>query len=324
MRLALLVVIAVVVAATVGAVWLVTQPLLRARRPTGVVRVVEPARLEAHVRTIAVELGPRDHTHPGNLDRVATYVAGGFHATGGRVTEQRYTPTTATYRNVIASYGPDDGARIVVGAHYDTAGPLPGADDNASGVAGLLELAVLLGRTRTLPLRVDLVAYTLEEPPFFTTSGMGSWVHAVSLRQAGIAVRAMFSLEMIGYFSDEPASQAVPHPMLRLAYPSRGDFIAVVGRLRDGALVRTTKSAMRGAGDLPVVSINAPGWVPGVDFSDHRSFWAHGYPAVMITDTAFYRNRHYHAASDTPETLDYGRMAKVVRGVYEAVLALSE
>ena len=156
------------------------------------------------------------------------------------------------------------------------------------------------------------------------TPGMGSWVHAAALRQAGVSVRAMVSLEMIGYFTDAPDSQLFPHPVLALVYPSRGNFITVVGRLGDVALVRRTKSAMRGATDLPVVSINAPTAIPGVDFSDHRSYWAHGYPAVMITDTAFYRNRHYHSPGDTPETLDYGRMAKVVRGVYEAVLSLSE
>ena len=319
-----LVVLAVVVAATLAVAWLVTQPLLRVRKPTGDPLAVEPDRLAAHVRTIAVELGPRDHTHPANLDRVAAYVATAFRATGGRVTEQPFTPTSVTYRNVIASYGAGEGPRIVVGAHYDSAGPLPGADDNASGVAALLEVGVLLGRGRTLPRRVDLVAYTLEEPPVFPTPAMGSFVHAASLRQRGVDVRAMLSLEMVGYFTDAPDSQTFPHQILRLVYPSRGNFITVVGRLGDIGLVRRTKSAMRGASDLPVVSINAPVWVPGVDFSDHRSYWAHGYPAVMVTDTAFYRNPHYHAPTDTPDTLDYARMAKVVAGVYEAVLALAE
>jgi Zn-dependent M28 family amino/carboxypeptidase len=134
----------------------------------------------------------------------------------------------------------------------------------------------------------------------------------------------MISLEMIGYFTDAPGSQALPHPALGLVYPSTGNFIAVVGPLGHARLVRRVKRAMQRTTDLPVYSMNAPTSVPGIDFSDHRSYWAHDYPAVMVTDTAFYRNPHYHTASDTPETLDYRRMAKVVEAVHGAVVALSE
>jgi Zn-dependent M28 family amino/carboxypeptidase len=215
------------------------------------------------------------------------------------------------------------GARIVVGAHYDTAGPHPGADDNASGVAGLLELARLLDGA-DLARPVELVGYPLEEPPYFSTSKMGSAVHARSLREQGVAVRAMLSLEMIGYFTDEPNSQALPLSLLRPFYPSEGNFIAVVGRWGWGQrrLVRTVRDGMQDATPLPVHSINAPRLVPGVAFSDHRNYWQAGYDAVMITDTAFYRNPHYHAPSDTPETLDYGRMAQVVDGVRGAIATL--
>jgi hypothetical protein len=211
---------------------------------------------------------------------------------------------------------------VVVGAHYDTAGPLPGADDNASGVAGLLELARALGAAPPEG-RVDLVAYTLEEPPFFMTPRMGSAVHAASLRREGIEVRAMISLEMIGYFTDAPNSQTFPLGILRFFYPRTGNFIAVVGKLGQGSTLRRIKQAMRAASDLPVESINAPTWIPGVDFSDHRSYWMAGYPAAMITDTAFYRNDRYHTVQDTPESLDYSRMAKVVEGVHCAVRALA-
>lgn len=322
-RTTLRLVLGVLLVSVVATVFLATQPLVRARPPTDVQRAVDPARLESHVRTISLEFAPRDHAHPENLDRVAAYIGDRMRTAGARVTEQAYTPIRATYRNVIGSFGPDGGERIVVGAHYDSAEGFPAADDNASGVAGLIELAGLLGETRTLPLRVDLVAYAIEEPPFYKTSAMGSWVHAASLRQRSVRVRAMLSLEMIGYFSDEPGSQELPHPALALLYSSRGNFVAVVGRVGDGALVRRAKSAMRGARDLPVFSMNAPVWIPGIDFSDHRSYWAHGYPAIMITDTAFYRNQRYHTPRDTPDTLDYARMAKVVRGVYQVVLALS-
>ncbi len=152
---------------------------------------------------------------------------------------------------------------------------------------------------------------------------MGSSVHAESLRKQGIRVKAMFSLEMIGCFSDEPDSQRFPATILKALYPSTGNFISVVGRLSDWSLVRTTKAAMRNASPLPVYSINAPTFIPGVDFSDQVNYWHAGYTAVMITDTAFYRNRNYHTAEDTEEKLDYKRMAMVVEGVYAAVAELA-
>lgn len=227
------------------------------------------------------------------------------------------------YRNVIAEFGPETEERIVVGAHYDAYHAFPGADDNASGVAGLLELAGLLAKTN-LPLRVELVAYTLEEPPYFHTPHMGSGVHAESLKRQGVKVRAMISLEMIGYFSDALDSQSFPVSVLRALYPSQGNFISVVGGVGDAMLVRRIKGAMRAGASLPVYSINAPRFVPGIDFSDHLSYWNAGYPAVMITDTAFYRNHNYHTHNDTAEKLDYRRMAMVVEGVAAAVLALAQ
>src|SRR5215212_6638455 len=303
-------------------VWFwVTQPLLSRARPNSE-RTVDPSRLEAHVRKLSIELGPRDASHIENLDRVAAYIKDEFSQTTARVSEQVYHVQGLTYRNVVAYFGPESEERIIVGAHYDTAGPLPGADDNASGVAGVIELARLLGRQQP-PLRVELVAFSLEEPPYYRTTGMGSSVHAESLRNQNVQVRAMFSLEMIGCFSDTPNSQFFPVGVLSAFYPSRGNFIAVVSRMSDGLLVRRTKSAMRNAAPLPVYSINAPRSVPGVDFSDQLNYWQAGYSAVMITDTAFYRNRNYHTAQDTAEKLDYKRMAMVVEGVYAAVTELA-
>src|SRR5438046_1985075 len=147
--------------------------------------------------------------------------------------------------------------------------------------------------------------------------------HAAALRREGVAVRAMIALEMIGYFSDAPGSQRLPHLLLRVVYPSTGNFVAVIGRLGEAQLARRVKRAMQDATDLDVYSMNAPAWIPGIDFSDHRSYWAQGYPAVMVTDTAFYRNARYHTPRDTPDTLDYRRMADVVRGVHRAVLTLA-
>jgi hypothetical protein len=283
---------------------------------------VDPARLEAHVRALAETFSPRDEVHPENLDRAAAYISQQFQEVGGEVEDQPFEMHGTVYRNVIAHFGPRTRERIVVGAHYDAAGPFPGADDNASGVAGLIELAGLLAKS---PLRtqVELVAFTLEEPPRFASGAMGSAVHAASLKKQGVPVRAMIALEMIGYFTDAPGSQQYPLPVLRLFYPSRGNFIGVVGKLGQGALVRRVKKAMRRTAPLPVESISAPPSLPGVDLSDHRNYWAVGYPAVMITDTAFYRNDNYHTAADRPETLDYRRMAGVVEGVYGAVVELA-
>ena len=305
------------------ALWLwVTQPLLSGATPNGQ-RTVDPSRLQQHVHKLSVELGPRDESHTENLDRVAAYIKDEFSQTTAFVSEQAYRVQGKSYRNVIARFGPETEERIIVGAHYDSAGPLPGADDNASGVAGLIELAQLLGRN-VPALQVELVAFSLEEPPYFRTTGMGSSVHAQSLRQQNVRVRAMFSLEMIGYFSDAANSQHLPAGVLSAFYPSTGNFIGVVGRLGDWSVVRRTKAAMRKASPLPVYSINAPEFVAGVDFSDQLNYWHAGYSALMITDTAFYRNPNYHTEHDTEEKLDYKRMAMVVEGVYAAVVDLAQ
>ena len=282
---------------------------------------VSAKRLEGHVRMLAEELAPRSVAHPANLEAAGEYVAARM-AECAPVTDQRYEAHGHTYRNVIARLGPAEGERVVVGAHYDAAGPFPGADDNASGVAGIIELVRVLAGA-PLGVGVELVAYPCEEPPFFRTPYMGSMVHANSLRAEGARVRGMIALEMIGFFSDEPGSQQFPTPLLKPFYPSRGNFITVVGKLGQGPLIRRVRRAMRRGSPLPVRTIQAPRAIPGVDFSDHASYWAAGFDAVMVTDTAFYRNPHYHTARDTADTLDYHRMAMVVEGVREAVVALA-
>jgi len=297
-----------------------TQPLLHVEELPADVGV-DPALLRQHVEVLARDLVPRDAEHPENLERAAAYVRARFAAQVGHAELQPFVVDGRTHHNVIARLGPADGERIVVGAHYDAAAPGIGADDNASGVAGLIELAGLLARAE-LATCVELVAFALEEPPYFRTRSMGSFTHAEALRREGVRVRAMLSLEMIGCFRDEPGSQSYPAPGLTFLYPPRGDFIAVVGCLGQAGLVRSVKRAMRAATELPVRSINAPRWLPGVDFSDQLHYWDAGFDAVMITDTAFYRNPRYHTAADTPETLDYRRMAAVVEGVCAAVRAL--
>ena len=321
----LLLIIAILVGLAGGGALYLTQPVYSAVRNQSTGAVVAPGRLHAHVKMLSETLVPRHWQAPENLDRAAAYIVKQLIRFGGRVTEQAYDVDRAgRFRNVVASFGPQAGSRVIVGAHYDALGTLPGADDNASGVAGLLELGRLLGETKALGARVDLVAFTLEEPPYYATKDMGSFVHAAALKREGAVVRAMISLESIGYYNDAPGSQRFPHPLLGLLYPSTGDFITVVGRVGQGALVRQVKKAMQRATYLDVYSITAPSRLTGVDFSDHRSFWTHGYRAVMITDTAFYRNERYHTARDTADTLDYDRMAEVVRAVHHAVVTLAK
>jgi hypothetical protein len=273
-----------------------------------------PTTLRQHVAFLAEEVAPRSVAHPENLERAAEYIRACLVESGGDVREQPYTAGGRPMRNVIARYGPEDGALVVVGAHYDGFGPLPAADDNASGVAGLLELARLL-HAHPPPVPVELVAYSTEEPPFFGSAEMGSAVHARSLAESETEVRAMICLEMIGYFTDE---QPAPNWILALLYPNQGDFVTVVGRWTDRPLVRYVKKRMRVDGDVRVCSYTGP-TVIGADLSDHRNYWQLGYDAVMITDTAFIRNPHYHRATDTPETLDYERMASVVDGVFNTL-----
>lgn len=312
-----------------GGVAVVTQPFVRG--VTSLPPQVDSKRLEAHVKRLSVDLYPRSHDQFRNIDLAAQYILNEFKAAGGRVTVQEVSVQDATYKNIVARFGPASGPVVVIGAHYDSHGDAnggakhprgytpethtPGADDNASGVAGLLELARLLGRTAQAQ-PIELVAYALEEPPHFRTEHMGSAWHARSLRAAKQDVEFMLSLEMIGYFSDEPGSQTYPVPAMSHLYSDRGDFIALVGKLSDFGAMRRIKAIMAGATSLPVYSINAPPLLQGIDFSDHLNYWQEGFPSFMVTDTAFMRNKNYHLAGDTYEKLDYARMSKVVQAVY--------
>ena len=297
------------------AAYLVMQPLWKRPRPIVLDVDVSPAQLRKDVEYLVKSFVPRDAYYPGNLHAMARYLEERFTGAGAAVTLQKYQADGREYYNVIASYGPEQGPRLVIGAHYDTCCQLPGADDNTSGVAGLLALAPLLAKAK-LKQRVDLVSFTLEEPPFFRTEGMGSAQHAKMLAEQKIEVNLMIALEMIGYFSDVSGTQDYPLPVLKFLYPTTGNFLAVVGRTGEGAIAKRIKSKLAASTRLPIYSINGPQVIPGIDFSDHLNYWQRGFPAVMLTDTAFYRNKNYHTIHDTPATLDYERMAEVVRGVY--------
>jgi hypothetical protein len=304
------------------AFWVVTQPLLRSLPLQSLILPVKASRLKEHVKILVEDMFPRDSEHPQNLDRAASYIHNRFIEAHAAVIKQPFEVKGKVYQNVIASFGPETGERIIVGAHYDAAGELPGSDDNASAVAGLLELAALLGPSPP-DTRVDLVAFTLEEPPYFNTEYMGSAVHAHSLKKQNAIVRIMISLEMIGFFTDAPNSQRFPLPLMDLLYPTKGNFISVISKIGQGDIVRRVKRAMRTASPLPVYSFNAPAFMPGINLSDQINYWKQGYNAVMITDTAFMRNSRYHTAEDKPETLDYGRMAMTVQGVYAAIFEIA-
>lgn len=304
------------------AAYSLTQPLLINPKKVDVAIEVSSAQLRNDVEFMVRAFVPRDASYPENLQKMAKYLQGRFGETGARVRVQEYEINNQKYFNIIASYGPEIGARIVVGAHYDTCCELPGADDNTSGVAGLLALAPLLAKA-TLKQRIDLVAFTLEEPPYFRTDGMGSARHARILAEEKVQVDVMIALEMIGYYTDEQDTQEYPFNLMKLFYPATGNYLAIVGRTSESNITRKIKSRLLAATRLPIYSINAPAFIPGVDFSDHLNYWNHGFTAVMITDTAFYRNKNYHTAGDTPNTLDYSRMAEVVRGVYYVLISTS-
>ncbi len=287
----------------------------------GTAPAADPGRLRRDVELLCVEYAPRDSRHYDNLETAAGHIRAEMEKAGGRVEEQRFFADARERRNLRAFFGPRKGERIVVGAHYDAAFLTPGADDNASGVAVLLELARLLGRSP--PRRtVELVAWTLEEPPFFGTGDMGSAVHAAELAKARSRVAGVISLEMVGYFRDQPGSQVIPEgislPPLP-PIPDRGDFIAVAGREADAPFINTLVEGMKGEKGLPVVALPLPESGVRIQLSDHRNYWPHGFPAVMVTDTSYLRNPNYHQASDLPDTLDYRRMALLAQALHRAL-----
>lgn len=275
---------------------------------------VSVLRLRSSVEALCAISPARNSKNIASLDKAAQYISDQFKQCGMNPEIQCFG-LKKEYKNVIASVGPVSGDRIIVGAHYDVCGNQPGADDNASGVAALLEVARFAKQQeKELQYRVDFVAYSLEEPPYFGTEGMGSYFHAKTLHDAKIKVRAMICFDMVGYFTDEEDSQRYPVIFLDWFYPDAGNYISVVGNYSSSSLANQVADQLE-TSKLPVESIKAPSWLTGVDFSDHRNYWKFDIPAVMITDTAFYRNANYHRKTDTPDTLNYESIKKVVTGI---------
>ncbi|MBI4823378.1 MAG: M28 family peptidase [Nitrospirae bacterium] len=276
--------------------------------------------LMADIKYLTEVVGERSYMDVEKLNMTADYIEERFRSIGCDTKRQPFQYAGNTYWNIICEIRglsePDK--TIVIGAHYDTVSGTPGADDNASGVAGIIELA-RLSLKNPLPMTIHLVSFSIEEPPLFRTRQMGSYAYAESLRKERANIIGMVSLEMIGYFSESKGTQFYPLPFFRWFYPEKGDFIAFVGNLKSRAFTRKFKSAFTNVSRIPVESLNAVSLVPGVDFSDHSSFWKFGFPAFMITDTAFYRNPNYHGRGDTASTLDYERMSEIIRGIYMAL-----
>jgi len=277
--------------------------------------------LRVHVLKLVDVPEPRNYLNVEVQRSVQAYIEKEFAALGLEIRRQVFQVEGVEYVNIIGVLNPRLPKVAVVGAHYDVCGNQPGADDNASGVAGLIELARMLAPKRDcIPRQIQFVAYANEEPPHFGTEDMGSFVHAKSLYDGGNEVEYMISLEMIGYFTDREDSQDYPVGILKWFYPTRGDFIAVVSDLSSGSVRRRVRDAISGHSSIPCRSLGAPSALVGVDFSDHRNYWIFGYDAVMVTDTAFLRNKNYHHISDTIGTLDFAKMAQVVLGVAGAFL----
>jgi len=278
-------------------------------------------RLRATVDRLTGTPKPRNSQNVEVLDAVARELSQTLSRSGFSCEDQPFPVQGKTYRNVVCRGGaPADKGVWVVGAHYDVYGDLPGADDNASAVAGLLELAHRMGPHLTaLPYSLELVAYTLEEPPFFRTANMGSAVHARSLKKRGVPVLGMVCLEMIGYFSSEKI-QKMPVDALRFLLPKHANFIAAIADIPSAKLAERFAAGTNRAGKLQALHLAIPATIEGVDFSDHLNYWNEGFLAFMVTDTAFFRNPNYHKATDTADTLDYEKMSAVVDGLITFLL----
>lgn len=281
----------------------------------------DTAIVRRHLDNITQTPGYRNYKNIGQLYAIADYIKGNFSKYSDSVSLQEYSVDSILYKNVACSFGTENQKRIIIGAHYDVCGNQQGADDNASGIAALIELARQLQKQK-LHYRVDLVAYTLEEPPFFRTESMGSYIHAKYLHDNKIEVYGMLSVEMIGYFSDEKRSQQYPVGLLSLFYGNKGNYITLVKKMGAGKFARRFCREYKSAGTIRTKKFAAPKSLPGIDFSDHLNYWKFGYSALMITDTSFYRNHNYHQVSDTVLTLDIARMAKTIDGIYRTITSL--
>jgi Peptidase family M28 len=274
--------------------------------------------LRADVQKLAGEIGERNMWHYAQLNAAADFIEDSLSRAGLRPRRESYEMHQQACHNIEAEIRGAEPEIILVGAHYDSVFGSPGANDNGTGVAATLALARrFAGAKPKHTLR--FVAFVNEEPPYFLSGEMGSLVYARRCKERGDKISAMVSLETIGYFSDAPHSQTYPSPGLGLFYPKVGNFIGFVSNVHSGALLRRVIALFRKHAKIPSEGASLPAFIPGVSWSDQWSFWQHGYPAIMITDTAPFRYPYYHSANDTPGKLDYDRFTLVVSGMEKVI-----
>lgn len=280
--------------------------------------------LKNHVIKLSKEIGERNYIYYDSLNKAADYITEKFKEYGYRPQIQSYNIGNRIYKNIIAKKTGNKIPQeiVIIGAHYDSVVGSPGANDNGSGVSTLLELSRLCSRT-DIDKSIKFIAFVNEEPPFYLSGNMGSRVYAKDAKKRSEDIKTMISLETIGYYSQEPKSQSYPLFFYKFFYPDRANFIAVVGNFKSYRLVKRIKEAFKRNSTFNIESVVAPEIIPGVNFSDHDSFWKYGYQACMVTDTAFYRYPYYHTIEDTFEKIDYGKLTKVVKGLYYVLLELT-
>jgi Zn-dependent M28 family amino/carboxypeptidase len=280
-------------------------------------------RLKDHVAVLGGRIGERNVWHFSELEAAAIYIQSHFEEYGYSPEIQVLESGGEMVKNIAVELTGSEIPEeiIVIGAHYDSVHGSPGANDNGTGVAAILELARLL-KDEQIERSVRFVAFANEEPPFFYSKEMGSQVYAARSREREEAIVGMLSLETIGYYSDTPGSQHYPFPF-NLFYPDTANFIGFVGNLSSRKLVHRSIGTFRQTTAFPSEGVAAPGWITGIGWSDHLSFWQAGYHAIMVTDTALYRYTHYHSSTDTPDKIDYTRTARVVKGLSHVVTALA-
>lgn len=283
------------------------------------IKLAEPQNLTVYMQQVLGGGDNRNFKDVQELNRVSAWIREQMRLFGIPCQYQNYKVNDEPYRNVVCSLKNINTDKVIIGAHYDVFEDKSGADDNASGVAGVIETArILASERKRLKASVDFVFYTLEEPPYAGTEQMGSFIHAKSLEKQKENIQGIYILEMIGYFDSNLVQE---YPMgLKWLYPSHGNFIATVGNLQSREMTADYCNAMKNLNQLQCERIIAPSFVQSMDFSDHLNYWNLGYPAMLITDTGSYRNKNYHTDQDRIETLDVGKMAQVVNGLVNTIL----
>ena len=280
------------------------------------------AELVTDVQKLAGEIGERNMSRYPQLLAATDFIEASLAGAGLTPRRVSYELRGRACHNIEVEIRGTSPEIFVIGAHYDSVFGCPGANDNGSGVAAFLALA---RRFAGKPARQTLrfVAFVNEEPPYFQSEEMGSFVYAKRCKERGDRIAGMISLETIGYFSDAPGSQKYPSPGLGFFYPSKGNFIGFAANTGSRSLLRATVAAFRKAGRIPCEGAALPAAIPGISWSDQWSFWQCGYPALMVTDTAPFRYPHYHEPTDTPDKLDYDRFALVVSGMEKVIAELA-